>query len=313
MTTGAITRRPLASTDYDALLDLVRTTWDHDVMGPHNIDRIRDRYVDERPGWVRAVEVWESDRALVALAAVWRRIDDAEGQADGQVEIHPAHRRPDIEDGVIRTLRSSAVELGDRPVTLGIVGRERQTWKAAMLARHGFVVDRAFHRMSRDLTEPIAAPMLPAGYEVRPLADDTEVPAWCDAATEAFAGHYDAPRFEVDQRRRKMLTPEYVEATDLVAVGSDGRITGVAWSFRERMVDGAAGGHVNYVAVLPEHRGRGVARALLLASLHALHDLGLETAVLSVDAGNETNALRLYESAGFVKVDAALVYLVEVA
>lgn len=282
-------------------------------MGPLNIDRIRDRYVDERPGWVRAVEVWESDRALVALAAVWRRIDDAERQADGQVEIHPAFRRPDIEDELIRTLRSLAVELGSRPVTLGIVGRDRQTWKAAMLARHGFVVDRAYHRMSRDLTAPIAVPVVPAGYEVRPLAGETETIPWCEAATSAFAGHYDAPRFEVDERRRKMLTPEYVAATDLVAVGADGAIAGVAWSFREWMVDGSSGGNVNYVAVLPDHRGRGVARALLLASLHGLRALGLETVVLAVDAGNETNALRLYESAGFVKIDAALVYLAEIS
>jgi len=312
VTTGAVTRRPLAATDYDSLLDLVRAAWDHDGMGPLNIDRIRDRYLDERPGWVRAIEVWESHGALVALAAVWRRADNVEGRADGQVEIHPAHRRPDAEDEVIHTLRSSAVALGDRPVTLGIVGRDRQAWKTAMLTRHGFVVDRAYHRMSRNLTASIAAPAVPAEYEVRPLAGETEVIPWCAAATSAFAGHYDAPRFEPDDRRRTMTTPEYVGATDLVAVGPAGDIVGIAWSFREQNVDGSSGGNVNYVAVLPEHRGRGVARALLLSSLHGLRDLGLETAVLAVDAGNQTNALRLYESAVFDKVDLALVYLVQV-
>ena len=289
----------------------MRATWDHDRMGPLNIDRIRDRYVDERPGWVRVVEVWEADGALVALAAVWRQAADAEGQADGKVEIHPAHRRPDFEDEVIDALRTTAAELGGRPATLRVAGRDRQTWKAALLARHGFTVDRAFHRMSRDLTAPIAIPIVPAGYAVRPLAGDPDVTAWCAAATSAFAGHYDAPRFEPDDRRRKMLTPEYVAATDLVAVGSAGDIAGVAWSFREQNVDGSSVGNVNYVAVLPAHRGRGVARALLLASLRQLRDLGLETALLAVDAGNETNALRFYESAGFAKIDAALVYVAD--
>lgn len=312
MTTLAITRRAFDRADFAGLLDLLRRSWHSDGMGVLNIDRMRSQYVDERPGWDRSIHVWESGGALVALAALWRRTDDAEGEVDGQVEVLPANRRPDLEEEVTETLRSLALDVGVRRVTLRVAGRERQLWKAALLGRHGFVVDRQFHRMARDLTEPIAAPFVPDGYAVRPLGGDAEVAAWCDAATAAFAGHYDAPRFEPDERRRKMTTPEYVRDTDLVAVGADGEITGVAWSFRERMADGSTGGNVNYIAVLPAHRERGVARALLVASLHALRDLGLERAVLVVDAGNKTNALRLYEGAGFIKVDAALVYLAEI-
>ena len=313
MTAGRIVRRPLAAADIERLIDLLRATWDHDGMGQVNVDRVRDRYVDERPGWVRSVDVWESGHVLLALAATWAPVGGTERVADGQVEVHPAHRQPDLEDELMEALRSMAVETVGRPVTLRVAGRDRNPWKTELLGRHGFVVDRAFHRMSRDLTAPIAVPAAPDGYAVRPIAGDAEVTTWCEAATAAFAGHYDAPCFLVDDRRRKMRTSEYVRATDLVAVGPNGELVGVAWSFRERMADGSTGGDVNYVAVLPAHRGRGVARALLRASLDALRDLGLERAVLAVDAGNETNALRLYESAGFAKVDAALVYLAEIA
>lgn len=213
---------------------------------------------------------------------------------------------------MVLELRSTAAALVGPPVALRVHARDRQAWKAGMLGRHGFVVDRTFHRMARALTEPIRPAVVPDGYVVRPLAGAAEAPAWCAAFVDAFAGHYDDPVYGEQDRLRTMLTPEYVAATDLVAVGPDGGLAGIAWSFRERMADGSARGNVNYVAVLPEHRGRGVARALLLTSLDRLRGLGLDSAVLAVDSGNQTSALRLYESAGFEKLDEAIVYLAEI-
>ena len=46
-------------------------------------------------------------------------------------------------------------------------------------------------------------------------------------------------------------------------------------------------------------RRRGLARALIVRSLHLLRDRGLETAALGVDADNPSGAFGLYESAGF--------------
>jgi ribosomal protein S18 acetylase RimI-like enzyme len=46
-------------------------------------------------------------------------------------------------------------------------------------------------------------------------------------------------------------------------------------------------------------RRRGLARALIVRSLHLLQERGLETAALGVDADNPSGAFGLYESAGF--------------
>ena len=228
----AITRRPYEVADLGSLVDLLRACWEHDGMSDLNLDRLRDRYLDERPSRDRTVHVWEAGGALAALAAVWRQVDDTEGEADGQVEIHPAFRRPGLEGEVIQTLRSSARPPGGHPITLRVGGRDRQAWKAAMLGCHGFAVDRTFHRMSCDLTESIAVPVGDDGYAVCPLAGDAEVVAWCQTATAAFADHYGAPTFEPDERHRRMLGPEYVRAADLVAVGPDGDVVGIALSSR---------------------------------------------------------------------------------
>lgn len=51
-------------------------------MGVVNADRLRARFLDHRPGWLRSVRVWEADGTLLALAAVWRDAHGGEGQAD---------------------------------------------------------------------------------------------------------------------------------------------------------------------------------------------------------------------------------------
>ena len=51
-----------------------------------------------------------------------------------------------------------------------------------------------------------------------------------------------------------------------------------------------------------EHRGRGLASALLARVLAAARDEGYRTASLNVDTANPTGALGVYERAGFVAV-----------
>ncbi len=63
--------------------------------------------------------------------------------------------------------------------------------------------------------------------------------------------------------------------------------------------DARVEGFVEYLAVHPEARGRGVGRRLLLAALHwCFDDKGMPQAALGVDDSN-TNARSLYERVGF--------------
>jgi ribosomal protein S18 acetylase RimI-like enzyme len=64
----------------------------------------------------------------------------------------------------------------------------------------------------------------------------------------------------------------------------------------DRSEDG--GGWVRNLGVLPTHRGRGIARALLDRAFAVFRDRGYTWAGLGVDLQNETGAYRLYESVG---------------
>jgi ribosomal protein S18 acetylase RimI-like enzyme len=58
-------------------------------------------------------------------------------------------------------------------------------------------------------------------------------------------------------------------------------------------------GWIEAIGVIPAWRGRGIASALLVKSLHSFQAEGLERAGLDVDAENPTGALGLYQKHGF--------------
>lgn len=64
-------------------------------------------------------------------------------------------------------------------------------------------------------------------------------------------------------------------------------------------------GSVEYVAVAPDARGRGVGRALLSSAVAWLFGIGVPEVFLTVDAGNE-RALGVYRAAGFARIRTGL-------
>jgi mycothiol synthase len=62
------------------------------------------------------------------------------------------------------------------------------------------------------------------------------------------------------------------------------------------------------VGVDPGEQGSGLGRALTLAGLHRLRDLGLAQAMLYVDEDNAP-AIRLYEALGFTRTRTDAMYL----
>jgi mycothiol synthase len=73
------------------------------------------------------------------------------------------------------------------------------------------------------------------------------------------------------------------------------------------MADGASW-ELAYLGVVPEYRGRGLARSLLTHAMHALSERPAAHVILAVDERNRP-ARRLYESLGFVQIESSDVYL----
>ena len=136
------------------------------------------------------------------------------------------------------------------------------------------------------------------GSSGRRPADDHAVYA---AAEEAFADHWEHdPRLYEEWQRRCRDSDR-----SLWLVARDGdEVAGVAVNDWNRF----GGGWVGASGTRRPWRGRGVGRALLLASFGEFHRRGERLVQLAVDGESPTGAVRLYERVGMHVVWRADVY-----
>lgn len=74
---------------------------------------------------------------------------------------------------------------------------------------------------------------------------------------------------------------------------------------------GYSGSYVSLVGVVASWRRKGVAPALLAASLRASRDAGLERVALDVDSENPSGALGLYTGMGFAAIHTSRAHVKE--
>lgn len=143
-------------------------------------------------------------------------------------------------------------------------------------------------RMHRQLAGDLPVPIWPDGVSLRPFdlgRDGREV--WQVVMT-SFAGTFGSHPRPYDNWVLLALGGGY----DVVCAVEDDVIVGVATT-------GPRGGdgHVGQLGVLPEHRGRGLALALLHECFRRDAATGYAATTLTVD-GENSSARRLYEKAG---------------
>jgi RimJ/RimL family protein N-acetyltransferase len=119
-------------------------------------------------------------------------------------------------------------------------------------------------------------------------------------APEAFSSSYEetvqTPLPDLVEQQRARISTENV----VFLAQEDSEFVGITGLYRETRLKTKHKGHIWGVYVLPEWRGRGIARVLMQRAIaYARGWAGLQLLHLSVTAGN-TAALRLYESLGFV-------------
>jgi mycothiol synthase len=182
----------------------------------------------------------------------------------------------------------------------------------AELEQRGFAEVRRFWRMKVDhwsVEGQIAAPTDPGSdpsgsrarsedYMVRPFRGvESE---WRDvhaASSISFLDHFDFTPLEFDSWRDGHMG-ETEDPTQWVVAEHEGGIVGYAMGSNRYASEDC--GYVASIGVLPEHRGHGVARALLRARMADDITRGFISTILHVDATNPTGATTLYESVGMV-------------
>ncbi len=222
------------------------------------------------------------------------------------LEVHPAHRGNAVDDQLLDWAEAQCREraLAGPPSLPRSVRHHCQTSQTEYIARleqRGFAPVRYYYRMRRDLSQPIPEVQLPEGLTLRGYTPDLNR-VMMQAFNESFLDHWSfEPVSEKDWEmffiQRDGFRP------DLSFVVMDGAEM-AAFAFNvvspeENALAGLAAGWVQDLGTRRPWRKRGLATALLCASMRAFKAAGLEVALLGVDSENPTGALGVYERVGF--------------
>jgi mycothiol synthase len=256
----------------------------------------------------RDLVVAEVDGRLVGYARVfWSELNEGGRAYQLFGFIHPEWRGKGIGRALLRhnerRQREIAAEhAGIAPKWLSSESVDSDRGCVRLLESEGYAAVRHYYEMVRPDLEEIPEVPLPEGIELRPASRDQYRAIW-EADTEAFRDHWGERDESEEAYRHFVASPSYADPR-LWQVAWDGdEIAGLVINTvndEENREFGRARGWLDSVAVRRPWRRRGLARALIAASLRALRDAGLTSAGLGVDTQNPLGALRLYESVGFV-------------
>jgi mycothiol synthase len=242
------------------------------------------------------------------------RVDTA-SEVSGELVIHPARRRQGLGRALVRELTAEA---NGHALRLWAHGDLPAAGKLASTA--GFERFRALWQMRRSLREPLTQPVFPAGRTLRTFVPGRDEDEWLSLNGRAFAKHPEQggwTRHDLDLRERE---PWFDPAGFFIAE-RDGQMAGFHWTkvHPPGEEDGPQDpgvpqgtrpqgiGEVYVLGVDPAEQGSGLGRALTLAGLHYLRDLGLAQVMLYADEDN-VPAIRMYEALGFTRARTDAMY-----
>ena len=247
------------------------------------------------------------DKVVAYGRASWNALANGEGQVDGILNIDPAHRGIGIEELLVdHAIRRATEIIAARGqvvrtrIILFVTGNDGDQRRVA--EGRGFGIVRSFAQLVRPSLDHIPEVALPPGFEIRPI--DPHDPAMhrrvFDADARAFADSYGQQAPSDAEFDEFIHMPTFDPTLWRVAFHGE-EIAGQVLSYMGEAPapDGSLIGWTEAISVQPEFRRRGLARALLVASLRAVRDAGATAAGLGVDLQNPNQARALYESLGF--------------
>jgi mycothiol synthase len=174
------------------------------------------------------------------------------------------------------------------------------TFESSWLEASGYRAVRFAASLVRPDLENIPDLSLPEGVEIRPVNSEM-LRAIFDAHWEAFRGSWDFVEAADEDFQQFLDDPLRDESMWKIAWAGD-TVVGQVKSFinaEENAEMGYLRGYTEYISTHGGWRNRGIAGALLAASLRELAARGMQQAALGVDTENPGGAFHLYTKLGF--------------
>jgi ribosomal protein S18 acetylase RimI-like enzyme len=264
---------------------------------------VRVALLDDRPAGLAMVETSPSGARLEGATLFgW---------------VHPDHRRRGVGSRLLawqidRGRERLAGAVAQRPCYLRTFHYRRQQTAIDLCVAHGMVPVRWFDELIRPVA-PAVDIGVPDGVDIIGW-DDRRRGELLDVRNAAFADHWgSAPRSA--ESWDHWLDGEATRLDLSFVALSDGAVAGYtinAFYPDDEALTGRRDGWIHNIGVLRDHRGRGIASALIAASVDAFGSEGLTHARLQVDSANPSGAHELYRRLGFELFDSEVVHELEI-
>jgi mycothiol synthase len=307
---AGLTSTPITAADLPAVAALLAAAESVDGTGEHpSADDLAEEWVNDLvdlPQDSLLVRAGEEVVGFGTVIAPPTFRDALSVYLDGRV--HPDRRGR----GVGRALLAWQLERGARvhaerhpeaPARLTASLPTTMPDAEALVRRAGLTATRWFHTMHRPLTD-LPTPREVGGVELVAFdpARDDEVRR---AHNAAFTEHYGSSERD-EASWQTMFTGSASFRPDLSVLAlADGAVVAYALAYvweSDTAATGRREAHYGQIGVVPEHRGRGLSKAVIAAALHRAAARDCQLAGLDVDSENGSGALGLYEGLGFATV-----------
>ncbi|MDJ0790850.1 MAG: GNAT family N-acetyltransferase [Acidimicrobiia bacterium] len=259
------------------------------------------------------VTVRSADGDLVAAAHYVNRAPHVTAWTQGYVD--PAHVGLGIGSALLtwaegRASTDVALAPAGARVAITAGANDLDMRAKRLFERRGYEPERYFLEMSIDLGHDVEVSPLPDGIALRTLDAQEGLEPMATMIASAFRDHFgftDAPIEERVGRWNQWRTSDMWDDDLVWLAEADGTIVGANVSTAHY----GAKTHSGYIAtlgVVPDWRGRGLAKALLTTAFAEYRRRGKTAVALHVDADSLTGATRLYEAVGMREVERHLDY-----
>jgi mycothiol synthase len=308
-------RRLADPSDYAALCSLLRDANVHDgVDWIPDAETLRIELENETDFDPRQdLIVADVHGRVVGYGRMLRQVRDGVSVYFSIGSVHPAWRRRGLGRAIVhaniaraREKAASVSDPGGRALRAWLMDSEAGA--AELFRSEGYLPIRYSFGMRRELPPAELLPVapLPDGLELRPVLSEHHR-AIFEADNEAFRDHWGQREGTEEDFRAMFGSPELDTSLWRIAWEGD-QVAGcvLTWIWRaENDALGIRRGWLERISVRRPWRRRGLASALIVSALDGLREAGMTEAMLGVDAENQTGALRLYETLGFVQKDRA--------
>jgi mycothiol synthase len=296
----AFTLRPLAESDIPAFIDYVNECAAREKA-------VEATTLEEFLQWYRS-PTNEEHETLAFLT----NGDGTEGRIIGEVgttlrpgdtrswawmHVHPDYRNKGVGSALYAEYMRQADQAG---ATQRSVNPSREaTLLIEFLEKRGHKLERWFWDMQLPAEQEVEPARMPDGFVTHTFVHNQDEELLTHVRNATFAEHYGFVERTVEEVTYRTKQSDFFADGIFFAFDGD-KVAGFCYTSRDQHEwerRGETVGHIQLLGVMPEYRGRGLGRALLLEGVNYLRQF-VSLVELGVEGKND-KALALYESVGF--------------